>query len=204
MRQPRFVVAACFLILGGCTQSAESPTQPTQQTFESLNPEDVEVGELLYTWCRSGWGDGEMPSAERLSVDIYFNAEHADEPVTAEQEQAILERGGSVIYTYDAPVLRAEMPTSEIPDLFGGPGGLVNHVRSVPNPDRTDLAIIVMYEGPVQESDLERIAELGGRVDRTYTVIDGLSADFPDQSLSELRAEDRVHRIGLDSALCLG
>lgn len=169
----------------------ESPNPP-----ESLDPQDIQVGEILFDWCR-GWRSEEARASDEVLADIYFDPP-GGKP-TVEIENAVVERGGRVIHRFDLRVIRAEIPTSEIPKLSS-----VNHVREVPNPDRKDLQIMVMYHRPVEESDVERISELGGRVTRVFTVVDGLSAEMPDQSISALYAEDAVGHISYNAVACLG
>lgn len=194
----------CFAVLVGCELPFDLPReQRSESPGEPLDPADVQIGEALYGCNRWYTDGGTVPSSDRLIVDVYFNGA-ADGPATAEQENAIHEHRGEVIYKFDAPVIRADLATSEIPDLIGGPGGLANSARTVPSLDRKDLGIIVMYTRPVQETDLKRIAELGGRVTHIYTVIPGLSAGIPDQSLSALRSETHVSLIELNGVMCLG
>jgi hypothetical protein len=187
---------AGIMLLVGCGQLAT----PLAHSMEDmgLNPGDVRIGEVLYACGR--WSKGEPPPTERVIVDVYF-ARGTQE----EQETAILERNGTIIYRYHMAIIRAELPTGEIPGLAGGRigGGLVDHARSVPSLERTDFTVLIRYDRPVEQAHLDRIAELGGRVRHAYLMSPSLLVEIPDRSVPVLRSEEGVVVFARDGVVCL-
>lgn len=197
---------------------------PVRQSSEAesglLDPKQIEIGEIVYTAC-DGWAGSSfetqlraarhlealsrrMPPLERpIVVDIYFAGPGGN--LSPEQEEDVTAHGGRVLYRYQLPVIRAEIRPSQVERLSAEmfSRATVNHVRSVPNPRRMDLEILVMYHGPIGESDLQRITKLGARVNNMFAVNNSLSAAIPDQSIRALRSDPSVIYVGYNGVYCL-
>jgi hypothetical protein len=168
----------------------------------SLDPAKVSIGEYIATPC--GQNQQLRSRTERVLADIFFGRKSNSDMMEAPQEahvQAVTSRGGAVLYRFHVPAVRARINLNQIPDLIAG-GHWVT-VREVPNPARYDLQVIVGYNRPLRDSDLERFRELGGRITHRFDFIDAISGELPNRSLPHLRSSGEVLYVEPNGIACL-
>jgi hypothetical protein len=185
------------------------PVRPSSEAASGLlDPKQIQIGEILYDKC-SGWGSGRMPRPytpldRPIVVDIYFSGPGGN--LTPGHEQNVAAHGGRILYRYQLAVIRAEIRPSQIERVATAGGlffsGNVNHVRSVPDPERMDLEILALYRGPIRDSDLQRITKLGARVKHVLAATDVIVADIPDQAIRALRSDTSVIYVGYSGMVC--
>lgn len=60
------------------------------------------------------------------------------------------------------------------------------------------ISVIIGFKNPPRSSDIEFIVGLGGKVKRTYTIIDAISADIPENAMETIRTDPNVEYIEID------
>lgn len=93
------------------------------------------------------------------------------------------------------------MVLSRVPELIRASDWAT--VRDVPDASRFDVRLTVGFRRPVTDADVERFAELGGRVDYRFTSFPALSGALPDRSIPAYQADPDVTWIELATVICL-
>lgn len=128
----------------------------------------------------------EEPEVEYGLFDVLWprgdvNDSH-DEP-SASQRQTILDAGGTIVHTFNVPMIRAILPVAAIPEAFWGPIS----VTGVPDADEFPVAVFVGFYA----SDLSDIASViesfDGVVHSVSAFTRAASATVPDESIPGLR-----------------
>jgi hypothetical protein len=199
------LLALATVTLPGCADSLLSAVDDDftlPEPDRSLDPARVVIGALVATPC--GPDDELRSRPERVLVDIFFGRKSNSDPVEGPQEthvQAVSSRGGSVLYRFNVPAVRARINLNQIPALVAAGHWIT--VREVPNPARYDLQVNVGYRRPLQDSDLKRFRELGGRITHRFDFINGISGELPDHSLPHLRSSSDVLYVEPNGIVCL-
>ena len=156
----------------------------------SLDPASIRIGLVLYRcdeWIQP------KPAAERVVVDVFFgrrtDQDPADRPLP-EHLGLIRAEGGSPLFSFNFPAVRALVPTSSIPSLHDRWPFL--SVHTVPDERRYDWRATSAYDQPISEPDLERISVLGGRVLEHLEALNMLVIQLPNSSFPALRSSTNV------------
>lgn len=211
-----FAVGVTLILLPACGELAapEAPDEghsrsdalelPPPDT--SLDPERLAVGELIATPCVQ-WGDpfAEVRGRDEWAfVDVYFGRMTADgqwDGPTDDDVALVREHGGTVLYRFNVPAVRARMILSRLPDLVMD--GLWITVRDVPDPARQDVPLTVGFTRALTDSDIVRFERLGGRIDYRWDSINAISGPLPDRSIPDLRSRPEVDYIQAVGVSCL-
>lgn len=208
-------LAAMVLGAGGCDEETvlgpehlagpDTYELPTADT--SLDPARLSVGDLIATPCTPLGPAPPDPLAYRHewgTVDVYFGRATADDPRGAPTpaDVALVEsHGGRVLYLFNVPVTRARMILSRVPELVED--GFWITVRDVPDPTRYDVALTVGFDRELVDADVDRFAELGGRVTYRFDFIDALAGILPDRSIPDYEAQPDVAYVETEGLSCL-
>jgi hypothetical protein len=200
---PGKVAMLTVLLLASAACDAD-PTAP--DGFElpapdlSTDPDRLQVGQLIAGPCNGGFV---RDSAGPLLVDIHFGRPDGKGGIIArwEEVRSVHRHGGRVLYVFDVPAVRARIDSEALLQLVRS--GFRVTAYDVPDPRRYDLSLIVGYRRPILDSDLARIAELGGRVRTRFDFIRALSIEIPERSVQALRVSSNVLYVELNGIACI-
>ncbi len=144
------------------------------------------------------------PPERRVLVDVMlWRTDPPTRPTSAEVD-SLRRFGATVRHLFWLPVVRVEIDRDRILALVES--RLASSVRTVRNPDRRDLGIIIFFARPARGSDADRIEELGGYVRwRPDPVHDGrpmLEASVPDAAIPPILAISGVTQVRANSSRC--
>lgn len=182
-------------LLSACSLLTEPLGYDLPDPDLSLNPAALEPQNIIYGCGR--W-IGDPPVEEKIFVDIAFlrpdlDEEPEDRP-SPRHLAALARYGGKVAYKFHFPAVRAWIATKDIPGLAGDRA--VNSVFRVANLRRYDWTASVGYRGDYSYRDgAIRFAELGGRVDYQFDVINAIGGLIPDRSAAVLRQDRNVDHV---------
>ena len=176
----------------------------------SLDPDGLSIGELIATPCAFGiYGDRLDHLRDRhewARVDVFFGRSSEEGPwdgPTTSDMNLVTSQGGSVLYQFNVPAVRARVLLSRVPDLVEQ--GFWITVRDVPDPTRFDVpSLSVGFSRPLLEADVELYESLGGRVEYRWDFINSLSGILPDRSIPALRDRSDVEYVQPGSVACIG
>lgn len=194
----------------GCTDLSAPPDDfRLPEADASLDPDRLSVGDYIATPCAFGiWGDGLAHLRERHEgalVDIYFGRGSPEGPwegPTASDIALVRSHGGTVLYGFNIPAVRARIVLSRIPDLVRE--GFWITVRDVPDATRYDVPLSVGFTRPLRDEDVALFESLGGRVTSRFDFINALFGILPDRSIPVLRDREDVAYIQAQSVYCIG
>ena len=156
----------------------------------SLDPQALSATPRVIFMCDK-WVDGASPSEPKVFLDVSFLRRGEDDEYkrpTSSDIALVKRHGAQVVYQFHVRAVRIWIPTANVPAL--GKEDEVNLILRVPNLRRYDWLVGAAYQPSYSLSaGTARFAELGGRVDRTYTSFNGLTGMLPDRSIAELRAD---------------
>ena len=205
MRWPSWIaqVATC-LLLAGC-RLLSGPADDLPEPDLSLDPARVRIGPLL--WSCGGWSLGRRPPGQERTVDVYFpNYVETDQPLgdfagpKAANRYLIRRFGGTILWSFNVPVVRARVPIDSIPLLSQSA-----LVFGVPELSRYDVLVGVEYRrsAPFGVADSLAFVRLGA------VVIDGVAGDLipfiavPNRSVPAIRRLTGVATVHVVSSSCL-
>jgi hypothetical protein len=176
---------------------------------QSLDPGRLSVGDLIATPCAFGMYGNRLDHLrgrhEWATVDIYFGGSPdgpGDGP-SSNDVALVSAHGGRVLYHFTVPAVRARVVLSQIPHIVRAGDWIT--VREVPDPTRYDVpSLLVGFERPVQDSDVELYITLGGQVDYRFVIINAVSGVLPDRSIPGLRDWSDVEYVEAGGVGCLG
>lgn len=181
-----------LVLLSGCSFLTEPLGYDLPDPDLSLDPTALVQPRLLYG-CGE-WLNGPRPDDEKILVDVSFVRPTLKDPEdrpTATHLAALKRHGGQVLYTFQFPAVRAWIATDDIPGLDAEIA--VESLFRVANPRRYDWNASVGYIGQYSYKDgATRFAELGGRVDYRFDVINAISGLIPDRSSAVIRGGRNV------------
>jgi hypothetical protein len=150
--------------------------------------------------CAISWTPS-TPNAARTVVDFYYGVDGTGP--TAEQIDAVQRAGGTNVYTFNVPKIRAEVDVSTVPSLVGlGLSAAASYAMTVPDTMQRTDQLIVELTHPVTDADVAALEALGGRVGYRYTVINGYSAEIDDAAVPQLRALSGVQLVEVNALAC--
>jgi hypothetical protein len=165
----------------------------------STDPARIRVGRVIASPCGNG---SVRDTVGPLLVDIHFGRTNAGGGPSSEDIRSVQRQGGRVLFLFGVPAVRARIDTDGLRQLVKSVSGIT--VYDVPDPTRYDLSVIVVYGRPIEDLDLARIAELGGRIFSHLNSNIMLGIELPQRSIRPLRISSGVRHAGLNQILCLG
>jgi hypothetical protein len=160
-------------------------------------PPGMAPSEVLFA-C--GQWSGALPAAARPLVDLLFSGDGIT-PNAA--HLAIAETlGAEVLAQFHFPGARVRIDALRIPELHAT--GVLNHVRSVPDPTRSDWTVLVRYQAPPDAAELAAFRAAGGRVTNVYTILPLIAGDLPNAAIPGIRARPQVERVSVSGVGCTG
>ncbi|MDQ6829081.1 MAG: hypothetical protein M3081_09480 [Gemmatimonadota bacterium] len=190
VHQLRLIALAFALAFALAAAACTEPTRVSEFLLlpaadSSLDPDHTVVGDPLFS-C--GAWIGTAPVATRVTVDIVFGQKLAvftDRPTLADLE-LIHSHGGTVLYQFHLPAVRARMDLAEVATLASA--GDVAAVLSVKDLRRYDLRVVTTLSRAVTAADSAAFVALGGKL----TPSAELAGVLPDRSIPALRARAGV------------
>jgi hypothetical protein len=196
------------IVFGTACADATAPPDDYQlpEPDLSLSPERLSVGSLIATPCAFGmYGDRLdhlRDKHEWVLVDVFFG-HSPDGRATAADIRLVTSQGGRVLHEFNVPAVRARILLSRVPDLVQRGRWIM--VRTVPDPTRYDVPrLIAGFNRPLDDTDVELFASLGGRVEYRWDFINALAGIVPDRSIPALRDRADVEYVEADSVVCVG
>lgn len=197
------VLAPACSDLVGPTDDFELPEPDT-----SLDPDRLSVGEYIATPCAFGKQGNRLAHLrgqhEWALVDIYFGRSSPEGPwgpPTANDIRLVRSHGGTVHHRFNLPAVRARIRLSRIPGLVEE--GFWITVRDVPDATRYDVPLIVGFNRPLQDADVDLFVSLGGRINHRFDFINALAGVLPDRSIPGFQSRSDVQYVETDGVACL-
>jgi hypothetical protein len=182
--------AFAFIILSVASCTTEPIDYDLPEPDTSLDPQALSAIPHVIFMC-DRWVDGAAPSNPKIFLDVSFIRRGEDdeyEHPTLSDIALVKRHGAQIVHQFHVRAVRIWIPTANVPAL--GREDDVNLILRVTNLRRYDWLVGAAYRPTYSlSSAVTRFAELGGRVDRTYTSFNGLSGMLPDRSIAELRAD---------------
>ncbi|MFW6201013.1 MAG: hypothetical protein ACOC8B_00410 [Gemmatimonadota bacterium] len=210
-----FAIGATVALTSACEGTPSGPAGdrlPFWDGYElpepdtTLDPDRVVVGEPLATPCAlepNGGGLEHLRDRDEWAlVDVFFgqpDGADGDEP-SEEDVALVVAHFGRVLYAFNVPAVRARIVVSQVPDLVEE--GFWVEVRHVPDARRYDVPLLVGFERPVRDADLERIEELGGRIESVAEHSRIVSVTLPDRSIPAVRELSGVDHVAVNGIAC--
>ena len=181
---------AFLTALIACSElSAPLPYQ-LQPPDRSLDPAAIRIGDVYYGCDR--WALPQ-PAEKNVVVDVFFGRRSAQDPADRpldEQLDVIRAVGGTPLFSFNFPAVRAWVPTREIPTLYDRWPGM--SVHTVPDERRYDWQATVIYDQPISEADVQQVSALGGRILEQLGATNMLAIELPNASFPALRSSANV------------
>jgi hypothetical protein len=210
---PRFstaFLALAVILLPACADLAAPPDAPDflPPPDPSLDPSHVVVGEMIATPCQRGVPGGFddlLARDEWALVDVYFARSTAADPhgpPSLADMSLVWRHGGTLLHAFSIPAVRARMQLSRVPGLVAESGQWII-VRSVPDPTRYDVPLIVGFTRGLSDADVTWVESLGGQVTHRWDVVNALVTNLPDRSIPVLLASPDVDHAQPVGVYCL-
>lgn len=167
---------------------------------QSLDTAAIRIGGVYY---RCGEWVLERPAEEYVVVDVFFGRRTAESPADHpldEQLAVIRAVGGTALFSFNFPAVRAWLPTRAIPEVYDRWPG--TSVHAVPDERRYDWTATALYDQPISEADLQRVNELGGRVVQHMEALNMLAIALPNASFPALRSLANVRFVEAAGQVC--
>lgn len=164
-----------------------------------LDPAAISLTYSIY-YC-GDWRPGLSPLDEWILVDIFFHR------VTGKEKAIVKLHGGRILHVFNAPVLRAWMPTASIPAVAAATDGAFMFFSQVQNPRRYDVPVVLGYPrtGPECYEHMEQMfAAHGGRITahHEYDQVSDLLGWLPDHMITSLKRQADVSYVDYESIHC--
>ena len=194
---------SCLAFLAAMIACSE-PSAPTSYQLlppdQSLDPAAIQIG---YVYYRCGRWTQPQPAEENVLVDVFFGRRSAEDPADRpldEHIDVIRAVGGTPLFSFNFPAVRAWVPTREIPALYDR--WLGASVHTVPDERRYDWMATAIYDQPISEADMQRVSALGGRIVRHLDALNMLWIELPNASFPALRSSANVTFVEAAGQVC--
>jgi hypothetical protein len=190
----RVDVTTIILVFVAFLACGRSPVSPSSA--------GVIVGQQYHFSCGSWWP--QAPTVSVAVVDIQMRGPLNQSGPTPEALGAIGAAGGRISYVFHVPMVRAYMDLQRAALLVGEtPGKVASEVRTVSDPSRFDVRVIVLLDHSPSEDDQRRAEALGATITHKYEAPPGYAATLADAAVPALRSLSGVHEVELDGIGCL-
>ena len=205
LRHRVFVPLIVVLVTAsGCEEASTDPSSVSPDLEVVFQEGGLVLGGIVYSWC-DGWYTESIPPGDPILLDLYFPGGQPAIPfseVRAADTEAILAAGGTILREFNVGVVRVEVPRGALAE-FGDQVGL-SYVRSIPDPSRFDVSVLVGYEGARRAEVLTRFEDLGGIIRSRWDHLNAFSGVIPDGSIPAFRdSNEALTYIELPPIKCL-
>ena len=158
----------------------------------------------------SRWSPAE-PTARLGLFDVSFpplqfqglNSTKGGPPPSAEQRHMILALGGTIVHEFQLPIIRAILPTRNVPRLFASRTAGSDHLAGVSDPTDLTVYAAIGYTRAITAADTTYLQALGVHIQEVMTSFPSVHATIPDSAVGVLRARAEIQYVEPFGAACL-
>lgn len=191
-----------LVALIACSESSAPTTYQLPPPDQSLDPAAIRIGGVYY---RCDQWILQSPAEGNVVADVFFGRRTAGDPADhpLDEHLAVIRAvGGTSLFSFKFPAVRAWLPARSIPEVYDRwPGA---SIHTVPDEHRYDWLATALYDQPISEADLQRVSELGGRVVEHMEALNMLAIELPNASFPALRSSANVRFVEAAGQVCDG
>jgi hypothetical protein len=185
------------LAVQGCVQTPIESNSPLGSHERSAAAPISPPGRATYIFACDTWTP-EVPMANAALYDVFFGVtdplDPGEEP-SEEDRKAIDAAGGTILYEFNVPMIRARLKTSVVQQLEA------NFVRSVANPRAYMVDALIGMPVPLLDEDRLFLEALGAEILHEIGTL-GISAIVPDEAVPLIRAHAGVRYVEQNGFVC--
>jgi hypothetical protein len=114
---------------------------------------------------------------------------------TDSQRSVIRAAGGTIVFEFNAPIIRAVLDTAAVRKVG-------REAHGVPDAFAFPVRVVVMFEQPPTASDIKALADLGAVILSAYPYSGVMAAIVPDSAIPTIRKMAQVLAVDPDAILC--
>lgn len=155
--------------------------------------------------CSREWSPG-TPPAERTVVDVFFRGEEGSPPATSAQVAIVRAAGGTNLYAFNLPIVRADLDVDAVRELVGPSASPLSAswVKTVVHPADRTVELIVGLSRDITDADIAAVEALGANVRSRWDFIDAYFVEIDDTAVPQVRGLPGVRYVERNGILCAG